>query len=397
MDELLGRRIVLGITAGIAAYKAAELARLLVGSGAQVQVVMTPAAGEFIGRMTLQALTGKAVRDALFDPEHEAAMGHIELARWADLVLVAPATADFLAGLATGMAHTLLHTLCLATDARIGVAPAMNRLMWSNPATQENMARLAARGVLVFGPAAGEQACGEVGPGRMVEPAALHASTVALFADGRLAGRRVVLTAGPTREAIDPVRYVGNRSSGKMAYAMAAALLRQGARVTLVSGPVALPVPAGVTRVEVESALQMQAAVMAAVDGADVFVACAAVADYRPVQVAAGKIKKEAQTLSIELTRNPDILAGVARLPARPFCVGFAAETENLERHAEGKRKAKGVDMIAANLVGAGRGFENDDNALLVLWEGGKTQLPEQPKTRLAEQLVFLIADRLDA
>ena len=273
----------------------------------------------------------------------------------------------------------------------------MNRRMWENPATVANMATLRQRGIRLLGPAEGEQACGESGPGRMLEAAELYRGLVAARSPGRLAGLRAVVTAGPTREAVDPVRYVGNRSSGKMGFAIADALVAQGASVTLVAGPVALETPRSVQRLDVESALQMRASVMDAIGDAGLFIACAAVADFRPVSPQPDKIKKENENLSIELVRNPDILAEVAALPERPFCVGFAAETNDLEHYAEGKRRAKRLDMIAANSVGAGKGFEKDDNALLVLWEGGRVELPRQPKARLAEQLVTLIADRLDA
>ncbi|MCB1722561.1 MAG: bifunctional phosphopantothenoylcysteine decarboxylase/phosphopantothenate--cysteine ligase CoaBC [Chromatiaceae bacterium] len=398
MLALRGRRVLLGITAGIAAYKGAELARLLVRAGAEVQVVMTPAAGEFIGRLTLQAITGREVRQSLFDVSHEAAMGHIELARWADLVLIAPATADVIAQLAAGTARDLLTTLCLASEAPLLLAPAMNQAMWRHPATRDNVARLMQRGVRFLGPADGEQACGDVGPGRMLEPAAIADRVGAHFGGGRLAGRRVLLTAGPTREALDPVRFLGNRSSGKMGYALADALLAQGADLVLVSGPVALPTPRGAKRIDVESALQMYDAVFAHVAEADIFVACAAVADYRPGDVMGEKIKKDgAERLSIECVRNPDILAEVAALERRPFCVGFAAETHDVEAHAERKRRAKGLDMIAANQVGASQGFEADDNALLVIWEGGREATGRQSKVRLATRLTELIAERFDA
>ncbi len=397
MHALNGKQILLGISAGIAAYKAAELARLLVKAGAQVQVVMTRSATEFIAPLTLQALTGRVVRVDLFDPQHEAAMGHIELARWADAVVIAPATADLLAQLAAGLAPDLLTTLCLATDAPVLVAPAMNQAMWRHPATQANSERLCARGVQCLGPDAGEQACGDSGPGRMLEPAAMLGEIEQRLSGGRLKGRRVVLTAGPTREAIDPVRFVANRSSGKMGFALAAAFAAQGAAVTLIAGPVALATPRGVERVDVESALQMRQAVFDALPDAALFVACAAVADFRPVEVAAHKIKKTERRLTLALERNPDILAEVAALPQRPFCVGFAAETQDLERYAEGKRRAKGLDMIAANRVGASQGFETDDNALLVIWDGGKAALATQHKSRLAVELVGLIADRFDA
>jgi len=397
MQSLHGRRILLGITAGIAAYKAAELARLLVKDGAEVQVVMTRSASEFIGAMTLQAITGRPVRDALFDPQHEAAMGHIELARWAEMILVAPATADFLAQVATGMAHDLLSTLCLASTAPMMAAPAMNQAMWQHAATRSNVELLRSRGVSMLGPDEGAQACGEIGPGRMLEPEAIAKAVREHFVSGRLNGQRVVLTAGPTREALDPVRFLGNRSSGKMGFAIADALVAQGAEVILVAGPVSLPTPAGVKRVDVESAQQMRDAVFTYLPGTAVFVACAAVADFRPAKSVGQKIKKTEETLTLELIRNPDILSEVSSSSDRPFCVGFAAETNDLEAYAEGKRRAKGLDMIAANQVGASQGFEADDNALLVLWDGGRKALAKQPKSVLAEQLVNLIVDRFDA
>ena len=397
MQPLRGRRLLLGITGGIAAYKAAELARLLVKDGAEVQVVMTRAAGAFVGAMTLQAITGRPVREALFDAQHEAAMGHIELARWADLVVIAPATADFLAQMAAGMAQDLLSTLCLATTAPLVVAPAMNQAMWRHAATQANVALLQSRGVIFLGPDEGAQACGDVGPGRMLEPADIQLALGANLAGGRLAGRRVLLTAGPTREALDPVRFLGNRSSGRMGFALAAALVAEGASVTLVAGPVSLPTPAGVERIDVESALQMREAVFTSLPGTAIFIACAAVADFRPAAAAGKKIKKTSETLTLELIRNPDILSEVAALSARPFCVGFAAETDDVEAYAQAKLRAKRLDMIAANRVGASQGFEVDDNALLVIWEGGQQSLPQQPKSRLAAQLVNLIVDRFDA
>lgn len=397
MLPLCGRRLLLGITGGIAAYKAAELARLLVGDGAEVQVVMTRSATQFVGAMTLQAITGRPVREALFDAQHEAAMGHIELARWTDLIIVAPATADFIAQLAAGMAHDLLSTLCLASTAPLLVAPAMNQAMWRHPATRDNVDRLLSRGVTMLGPDDGAQACGDVGPGRMLEPAAIQAAVRTRFVAGRLAGHHVVVTAGPTREALDPVRFLGNRSSGKMGFAVAAAAAAEGAAVTLITGPVALPTPPGIRRIDVESALQMRDAVFTSVAGAAIFIACAAVADFRPVAVAEQKIKKNDETLTLELVRNPDILSEVAALDRRPFCVGFAAETQDVAGYAEAKRQAKRLDMIAANEVGRAQGFEVDDNALLVLWEGGSVELPVQPKPRLAAQLVDLIVDRFNA
>ena len=397
-NTLASRRVLLGVTAGVAAYKTAELARLLVKAGAQVQVVMTPAAQRFIAPLTFQALTGRATRVDLFDEAHEAAMGHIELARWADLIVIAPASADVLARLAGGLANDLLTTLCLASAAPIAVAPAMNQQMWRQAVTQDNLGRLRRRGFRVFGPASGEQACGDEGPGRLLQPEELLAAASEVFGSERLAGVKAVVTAGPTREPVDPVRFIGNRSSGRMGFAVARALAQEGAQVVLVAGPVIQETPPGIRRVDVETAQQMHAAVMSAVGDAQLFVGIAAVADYRPAQPAASKIKKTADMLTIDLLRNPDILADVGRLPDGPFTVGFAAETDDLADHAEGKRRAKRVDMIAANLVGQGRlGFESNDNSLLVLWEGGQTQLPLQSKTRLAEQLVAIIAERFYA
>lgn len=394
---LQDRHILLGVSGGIAAYKAAELARLLVAAGAEVQVVMTAAATRFVGPLTFQALTGRAVRCELFDPAHEAAMGHIELARWADLVLIAPASANTLARLANGLADDLLSTLCLASPAPLAVAPAMNQQMWRHPATAENLARLVARGVRVWGPDSGGQACGDHGPGRLREPRELLADVQHLLLGGRLAGLRALVTAGPTREALDPVRFLGNRSSGKMGYAVAAALAAEGAEVVLVSGPVNLAVPHGVQRVSVESATEMRDAVLAGLDGCGLFVACAAVADYRPAEPAAQKIKKHADALTVQLVKNPDILAEVAARPQAPFTVGFAAETERLVEHAEAKRLAKGLDMIAANLVGDGLAFDADDNALRVSWDGGSAMLPRMDKARLATRLVELITEHLHA
>ncbi len=397
MPKLTGKRILLGITGGIAAYKAAELVRLLCKAGADVQVVMTEAAGRFITPMTLQALSGRPVRQGLFDPAYEAAMSHIELARWADLILIAPATADFLAHLAHGLANDLLSTLCLASEAPIALAPAMNQRMWLNQATVDNAGVLVKRGILLWGPAAGEQACGESGPGRMVEPEGLLGSTVEFLSGGALAGLRMLLTAGPTREPIDPVRFVGNRSSGKMGFALAKAFVLAGARVELVSGPVSLPTPSRVNRIDVETALDMEQAVMERVAECDIFVGCAAVADYRPEMMVEQKIKKSDERLALQLIRNPDIISQVAALPEAPFSVGFAAETEEPETYAEQKRQAKRLDMIAANLVGAASGgFERDENALTVLWDGGRCDLPMAEKEALAERLVGLIAEHYE-
>ena len=395
MNNLRQKRILLGVTGGIAAYKSAELVRLLRAAGAEVRVVMTRSATEFITPLTLQALSGEPVCTDW--AEAEAAMGHIEMARWADRVLIAPATADTLARLAQGRADDLLSALCLATAAPLSLAPAMNQAMWRHPATQHNAGVLRERGVSLLGPAEGGQACGETGPGRMLEPAALVDALSASFASGALAGLRVLVTAGPTREAVDPVRFLTNRSSGKMGYAVAAAAREAGAAVQLVSGPVALDCPPGVERVIVESAADMLEAVLARVAGTDIFIAAAAVADYRPRRVAAHKIKKDADTLQLALERNPDILATVAALPGRPFCVGFAAETEALERNAQKKRLRKALDMIVANRVGAGRGFDVDDNELHLFWEGGRRRLPQAAKTQLARQLIEHIAARYRA
>jgi phosphopantothenoylcysteine decarboxylase/phosphopantothenate--cysteine ligase len=396
--RLSGRKMLLGVSGGVAAYKAAELVRLLRGEGAEVRVVMTAGAREFVTPLTFQALSGNPVRGDLFDPAHEAAMGHIELARWADLILAAPASANLVARLAQGLADDLLTTVCLAATGPLAVAPAMNQAMWRHPATRENIARLVARGVLLWGPAEGAQACGDIGPGRLLEPAELLAMTIGMLAAGPLAGVRVVITAGPTREPIDPVRYVGNRSSGKMGYALAQALHELGGKVVLVSGPTALPTPAGIDRVDTETAAQMRDAVLARVADCDLFVGCAAVADYRPAAPAPSKIKKTAERLALELVRNPDILATVAALPTPPFTVGFAAETERLAEQADAKRQGKGLDLVAANLVGAaGTGFEQDENALTVLWDGGSVVLERAPKLPLARRLATLIAERFHA
>lgn len=395
MSELTGRRVLLGVTGGIAAYKSAELCRRLREWGAEVQVVMTPGAQEFIAPLTFQALSGREVRLELLDPRAEAGMGHIELARWAELILIAPASADFLARLAQGMANDLLSTVCLASDSPIAVAPAMNRLMWANPATTANCRLLTSRGIQLWGPGAGDQACGEVGAGRMLEPVELRQRVLGFFAHaGPLAGQHVLITAGPTREAIDPVRYIGNRSSGKMGFAVAEAARRAGATVTLVAGPVSLTTPSNVERVDVESAAEMLAAVMSRVASVDIFIACAAVADYRVSHPAAQKIKKSQPSLSLALERNVDILATVAALEKPPFTVGFAAETHDVLAYAEEKRRRKQLDMIAANQVGqVGSGFGAEDNALQVLWEGGAEELPMQSKDALAKELMRLVTE----
>ena len=395
MQALINKKILLGVTGGIAAYKSAELVRLLVKAGAEVRVVMTPSAQEFVQPLTYQALSGHRVYVDLFDAEAESAMDHIELARWCDLLLVAPASADFIGKMGAGYADNLLLTLCLASKRPVAVAPAMNQQMFANPATQDNLDQLAARGILVWGPSAGEQACGDVGPGRMLEPEQLLDNVELQFAPGRLQGTRLLLTAGPTREAIDPVRYISNRSSGKMGYALAEAAQQAGADVTLVSGPVSLNAPTGVQLIAVESAQQMYEAVMQHASQSDIFIGCAAVSDYRVDQVAENKIKKSAQTMSLHLTLNVDILAAVSGLDNRPFCVGFAAETQDLEKYALGKLEQKNLDMIAANRVGndAG-GFETDFNQLEVFWRDGHSSIERGSKSGVAKQLIDLIAER---
>lgn len=398
MKSLTNKRILLGITGGIAAYKGADLTRRLREAGADVRVVMTRAATEFITPLTLQALSGHEVRLDIFDPHAEAAMGHIELARWADAVLVAPASADFMARLAHGRADDLLSTLCLATAAPIALAPAMNRQMWLNQATQANREILEQRGIRLFGPAEGAQACGETGPGRMLEPVDIVPLVAALFEVGLLSGLRVLVSAGPTREALDPVRYISNRSSGKMGYALAEAAAEAGAQVTLVSGPVALAAPRRVERADVTSAKEMHEAVLARAPQHDIFISAAAVADYHAAESAPRKMKKTKENLALALVRNPDILEDVAALPQAPFTVGFAAETENLELNAQAKRAAKKLDMIAANWVNQpGLGFDSDENELKLFWEGGGRLLPRASKARLARELIAIIAEKYHA
>jgi len=389
-----GKHILLGVTGGIAAYKSADLVRRLRERGAEVQVVMTDSAREFVTPMTFQALSGRPVRTDLWDPAAEAAMGHIELARWADLVLIAPATADFLARLAGGRADDLLATTCLATAAPIALAPAMNQQMWANPATQANVAVLKKRGVHVFGPGVGDQACGEVGAGRMLEPAELAAlADSTLVPNGVLSGHRVLITAGPTREPIDPVRFISNRSSGKMGFAVAQAAREAGAEVVMICGPVALATPAGVRRVDVESAADMLAAVQAEVRPDDIFISTAAVADYRPAEAATHKIKKTEESLALQMARTTDIIGTLAAGPTRPaFVVGFAAETDTVEQNARSKMLRKNLDMIAANEVGHAKAFDCADNELIVLWRSGRKLLPRNAKTQLARELIELIA-----
>ena len=392
MKFLSGKRILVGVTGGIAAYKSAELVRQLRSAGALVRVMMTPTAREFVGIRTFQALSGEPVWSDWSDDQ--TGMDHIELARWADAVLIAPASADTLARLAGGRADDLLAAVCLACQAPLLVAPAMNQAMWSHPATQANVAALLERGVQLLGPAEGEQACGETGPGRMLEPFALVEAVSAVFATGVLAGLKVLVTAGPTREPLDPVRFLSNRSSGKMGYAIAAAAREAGAEVLLVSGPVTLEPPSGIRCTGVETAAEMYAVVMSEAAGFDILIAAAAVADYRPADVSAQKIKKQSSDWALPLAPVEDILASVASLKPRLFCVGFAAETERLEHNAENKRLGKNVDMIAANQVGRDLGFDSDDNELLLMWQGGRRHLPKDSKQRLAVALIEQVAQR---
>jgi phosphopantothenoylcysteine decarboxylase/phosphopantothenate--cysteine ligase len=389
-------RVLLGVTGGIAAYKSPDLVRRLIERGADVQVVMTAAAQRFVSPMTFQAVSGHPTRSDLWDSAAEAAMGHIELARWAQIVLIAPASADFIARMAGGRADDLLCTLCVATEAPIMLAPAMNRVMWANKATQANIATLVSRGIGILGPASGNQACGEIGEGRMLEPLRLAEALLAPPANaGLLAGMNVLITAGPTRERLDPVRYLTNRSSGKMGFAVAEAAREAGAHVTVVTGPVQLQTPVGVTRINVESARDMYAAVHRQVGDADIFIAAAAVADFQPVNVAKQKIKKQGGSVNLELEPAPDIIKSVADMPKRPFVVGFAAETNDVEDNARIKLKRKKLDMIAANQVGDNMAFDCEDNALTVIWPGGKMEVARGPKIEVARELIALIANRM--
>ena len=389
MKSLSNKRILLGITGGIAAYKSAELARLFSKAGADVRVVMTPAAVEFITPLTLQALTGNKVHTQLLDADAEAGMGHIELARWPDLVIVAPASADFLARAASGQANDLLSTLILATSAPVAVAPAMNQAMWGNAATQDNLMALRARGVLIFGPDSGPQACGDTGLGRMLEPQQILELAAGLFQDALLSGLRLCVTAGPTREALDPVRYISNHSSGKMGFALAAEAAAAGAIVTLISGPVALQTPERVQRVDVVSARDMLEASLVATQNCDIFIGVAAVADYRPATAETHKIKKSGDALSIALVPNPDIISSIAALENRPFTVGFAAETQNIESFALAKLQRKKLDMLFANDACATSG--SDDISAIALWPQGRSALGPGNKQLIARQMLALI------
>ncbi len=396
MRLLANKRILLGVTGGIAAYKSAEIIRRLQDAGGSVRVVMTTAATEFITPLTMQALSGNPVHLELLDTDAEAAMGHIELARWADIILIAPASADFIAKIAHGEGGDLLSTLCLASRSPLAIAPAMNQGMWRNASTQHNIERLRGRGINIFGPAEGSQACGEVGPGRMSEPEDIVELTAALFETGALAGKKVVITAGPTREAIDPVRYISNHSSGKMGYALAEAAAEAGAETVLISGPVNLAPPDRVRTIPVISAQEMYDAALSEADGCQLFIASAAVADYRPLQVSEQKIKKSTDTLTIELVKNPDIVSAVAKRPNRPYTVGFAAETANLEDYARGKLERKNLDLVIANDVSDRTiGFNSDDNAVLVVEMQSSEAIPKINKSILARQLIAKIAEMI--
>ena len=395
MPSLSDQHIVLGITGGIAAYKSAELVRRLVDHGAEVQVVMTDAAKTFIAPLTLQALSGRPVRDSLLDPSAESGMGHIEIARWADRLVVAPASADFIARLAGGMASDLLGTVCLATSAPIALAPAMNQGMWRKSATQRNLATLKADGITMLGPNSGEQACGDVGPGRMVEPAEIISHLTSPEKTQVLDGVSVMITAGPTWEALDPVRALSNHSSGKMGYAVAAAAVSAGATVTLVSGPTALDPPPGIQYRSIRSAEEMLAAVERDIDTCDVFIGVAAVADYRPARSETSKIKKQADSITLELVRTPDILARVAQQVKRPFTVGFAAETDQAIENAREKLHNKGLDLIAVNQVDeANNPFGSEENRLVLISQTDEIDLGRDSKTVLAEHLISEIARR---
>ena len=393
---MAGKRILLIVGGGVAAYKACELTRRLREAGAEVRVALTANAARFVTPLTFQALSGQPVRADLWDEAAEMGMGHLELARWAQRIVIAPASADVIAKLAHGFADDLLTTLCLASEAPLAIAPAMNHRMWRHPATQANIATLRTRGVAILGPEDGPLAEGESGPGRLMEPQAIAAALAQLEstarANGRLGGVRVLVDAGPTYEDIDPVRFLGNRSSGRMGFAVAQAALDAGAQVTLVAGPVHLPTPTGAARIDVRSAREMREAVVSAVAEADIFIATAAVADWRPQQASAHKLKKGQAAATLSLTENPDILAEVAARANRPFVVGFAAETENLERNAREKLARKKLDVIAANEVGADRGIDTDDNALHLYWNGGQQMLARAPKPQLASALIDCIA-----
>ncbi|MCE0847471.1 bifunctional phosphopantothenoylcysteine decarboxylase/phosphopantothenate--cysteine ligase CoaBC [Buttiauxella sp. A2-C1_F] len=396
---LAGKKIVLGVSGGIAAYKTPELVRRLRERGAEVRVVMTEAAKAFITPLSLQAVSGYPVSDSLLDPAAEAAMGHIELGKWADLVILAPATADLIARITAGMANDLVSTICLATPAHVAVLPAMNQQMYRATATQHNLEVLSTRGLLIWGPDSGSQACGDIGPGRMLDPLAIVEMAAQHFTVIKdLQHLNVMITAGPTRERLDPVRYITNDSSGKMGYAIAAAAAARGANVTLISGPVSLPTPPWVKRIDVTTALEMEATVQQHVQGQQIFVGCAAVADYRAAAVAEEKIKKQGDEITIKMIKNPDIVAGVAALLThRPYVVGFAAETNNVEEYARQKRVSKNLDLICANDVSQeGQGFNSENNALHLFWQDGDKVLPLERKELLGHLLLNEIVTRYD-
>ncbi|ASM55261.1 phosphopantothenoylcysteine decarboxylase / phosphopantothenate--cysteine ligase [Pseudoalteromonas nigrifaciens] len=397
MINLTNKKIVLGISGGIAAYKCAELVRRLKEHGCSVKVVMTESAKHFITPLTMQAVSGEMVADSLLDPSAEAAMGHIEFAKWADLILVAPATSNIIAKMAAGIADDLLTTLLLATPAKVAIAPAMNQQMYAHPATQANLATLKARNVLIWGPGKGEQACGDVGAGRMLEPHELVALCIAKEQPQLLAGKTITITAGPTREAIDPVRFISNHSSGKMGYALAEAALLLGAKVNLISGPVTIKAPTGVNLINIESAEQLLNESLNYAPRSDAFIGCAAVADYRAATVAAQKMKKQGDELTLTLVKNPDVIAHVANLQQnRPYTVGFAAETQNVANYAKGKLKNKNLDMICANDVSqSDLGFNADNNALTLYWHNEQLELPTNSKTAIALTVIQQLAQRI--
>ncbi len=394
MYRLTNKQIILGITGGIAAYKSAELTRLLKGAGADVRVVMTPAATAFITPLTLQALSGHPVHLELLDPEAEAGMGHIELAKWADLIVIAPASADFMARLANGLGNDLLSTICLATAAPICLAPAMNQAMWRSAATQQNVTTLQKQKIHLWGPDVGEQACGDTGPGRMIEPIDIMEQVAECFNSGAMAGLNVCITAGPTREPLDPVRYISNHSSGKMGYALAAAAVDAGARVRLISGPVNLSTPTHVERISVTTAEDMLQASLEHINDCDIFIACAAVADYRPTSIAEHKIKKgNEEIMELHLVKNPDIVATIAARDNKPFTIGFAAETRDVISYAQGKLERKNLDIIIANDVSqAGIGFNSDENAVTLVTRTTQIDIPQTSKRQLATQLIEQIS-----
>lgn len=397
MTNLTNKKIVLGITGGIAAYKCAELVRRLKDAGCEVKVVMTESAKHFITPLTMQAVSGETVSDSLLDPSAEASMGHIEFAKWADLILVAPATCNIIAKMAAGIADDLLTTLLLATPAKVAVAPAMNQQMYAHAATQANLATLKARNVLLWGPGKGEQACGDIGAGRMLEPHELVALCTAKEQPQLLAGKTITITAGPTREPLDPVRFISNHSSGKMGYALAEAALQFGAKVNLISGPVTIKAPTGVNLINIESAEELLTESLTYAPQSDAFIGCAAVADYRAANIATQKMKKQGDELTLTLTKNPDVIAAIANLTQnRPYTVGFAAETQNVESYAKGKLQNKNLDMICANDVSkSGLGFNSDHNALTLYWHNEQLELPTTSKVEIARKVIEQLAKHL--